>query len=107
MKRMSLFVLSTLVLSLSCCIQAGAQPKMLPHAASLVVTSAAPETIDGHDWQLSVNPVLSGVITYDQAKCFESCDNQYSACTKNGDAEKIKYCSNQHDLCRNKCMEHK
>jgi hypothetical protein len=107
MKRMPLFVLSILALSLCCCIQAGAQTKTLPDTDNAITASAAPATIDGTDWQLPVNPVLSGVISYDYAKCIESCDNQYSACTKNGDAEKIKYCSNQHDKCRKACLEHK
>jgi hypothetical protein len=107
MKRMPLLVLSILALSLSWSIQASAQAKAVPNADNPGVTSAAPATIDGHDWQLSVDPVLSGVISYDYAKCIESCDNQYSACTKNGDAEKIKYCSNQHDKCRKACLEHK
>jgi hypothetical protein len=45
--------------------------------------------------------------TYDYAKCIESCDKQYSDCAKGGDAERVKYCSNQHDRCRKACLEHK
>jgi len=50
---------------------------------------------------------LGAVSTYDYAKCIESCDKQYSDCAKGGDAERVKYCSNQHDKCRKACLEHK
>ena len=51
--------------------------------------------------------LMSEAAGFDYAKCIESCDKQYSDCTKNGDAERIKYCSNQHDKCRKACLEHK
>jgi hypothetical protein len=44
---------------------------------------------------------------FDYAKCIESCDSQYDHCAKGGDADKVKYCSNQHDRCRKACLEHK
>jgi len=47
------------------------------------------------------------VVFYDYAKCIESCDKQYEACAKGGDAGRIKYCSDQHDKCRKACLEHK
>ena len=50
---------------------------------------------------------LGRVTTYDYAKCIESCDKQYSDCAKGGDAERVKYCSHQHDQCRKACLEHK
>ena len=48
-------------------------------------------------------------VAYDQGKCIESCDMQYSTCTSKAppnDADHIKYCSNQHDSCRRACLEH-
>jgi len=50
---------------------------------------------------------MSEVMFYDYAKCIESCDKQYDACAKGGNAERIKYCSDQHDKCRKACLEHK
>ena len=41
-------------------------------------------------------------VAYDYSKCLESCDIQYAACAKGGDAAKVKYCSAQHDKCRKK-----
>lgn len=47
------------------------------------------------------------VLTYDQDNCLESCDIQYDRCTKKNpnNPDHIKYCSDQHDSCRRKCLE--
>jgi hypothetical protein len=55
----------------------------------------------------ALNPNVDRILTYDYAKCIESCDKQYSDCAKGGNAERVKYCSNQHDQCRKACLEHK
>jgi hypothetical protein len=47
------------------------------------------------------------IVVFDQAKCLSSCDDRYLSCAKGGDAERIKYCSNQHDQCRNACLAYK
>jgi hypothetical protein len=57
--------------------------------------------------QSDLIPSLNRVSSYDYAKCIESCDKQYESCAKGGDAERVKYCSNQHDRCRKACLEHK
>jgi hypothetical protein len=44
---------------------------------------------------------------FDYEKCIASCDAQYARCAKGGDADKIKYCSGQHDSCRNGCLKKK
>jgi len=47
------------------------------------------------------------LIAYDYSKCIESCDIQYNSCINrgNGSADWIAYCSRQHDLCRNNCLQ--
>ena len=46
------------------------------------------------------------ILAFDQGKCIESCDARYLSCAKDGDAARIKYCSDQHDQCRKGCLEH-
>lgn len=67
------------------------------------VTPDVASILDKTDLELGV----SAAFGFDYAKCIESCDSQYEHCAKGGDAEKIKYCSNQHDRCRKACLEHK
>jgi len=62
--------------------------------------------LPGQD-QNDVVPNLNRASSYDYSKCIESCDKQYEACAKGGDAERVKDCSNQHDRCRKACLEHK
>lgn len=67
------------------------------------VTLDFSSVFDKTDLELGVTAAAG----FDYAKCIESCDSQYEHCAKGGDADKIKYCSNQHDRCRKACLEHK
>lgn len=102
--------LAILILAVSIfgwCIEAGAKDEPVKVDNPVAAFAAGPGTVGGHDLQLRLNLGLSEMASYDYAKCIESCDNQYSACAKNGNAERIKYCSDQHDQCRKACLEHK
>jgi hypothetical protein len=72
-------------------------------ASAAAVAPDFSSIFDKTDLDLAVNAATG----FDYAKCIESCDSQYSACAKGGDADKVKYCSNQHDRCRKACLEHK
>ena len=108
MRRILFFLVTILAIPLGSCLNAGAKYKSIVETADPVAAlSADSSTVHSYGLHLSLNLGLTEISSYDYAKCFESCDNQYSACTKNADAEKIKYCSNQHDQCRKACLEHK
>jgi hypothetical protein len=108
MRRIPLFVITILAISFGWCLNAEANDRSLhPAENQIAAPSALASTVARYDLHLNPDLRLAEVSSFDYAKCMESCDNQYSACTKNADAEKIKYCSNQHDRCRNACLEHK
>ena len=55
-------------------------------------------------FQVTEFPVNSEAIAFDQGKCIESCDAQYSTCVRNNN--NVPYCSTQHDRCRRACLAH-
>lgn len=108
MRRISFLMATILAVFFVWHINAEAKGKQLATTDnSVIALSTHSSNVQRHDLPLNLDIGLIELSSYDYAKCIESCDNQYSTCTKNADAEKIKYCSNQHDRCRKACLEHK
>ena len=108
MKQLTILVLAIaamIVLGAHLGATAEGQTQTAIMSATSVQPAASEQAKAGelNSFRLSLNEVF----VFDYAKCIESCDAQYDRCTKNADADKIKYCSNQHDQCRKACLEHK
>jgi hypothetical protein len=105
MRQVFLVAISVLVISVfSWGIGARATPDESPNTCrSAEALSADASTLTLREL---TNFNLDEIVSFDYAKCIESCDKQYADCAKGGDASRVKYCSDQHDKCRKACLEH-
>ena len=104
MRQVSLLAISVLVVSVLSwggvtCATPGESPNTCRSAEAL---SDDASTLT----RAPTNFNLDEIVSFDYAKCIESCDKQYADCAKGGDAGRGKYCSDQHDKCRKACLEH-